>query len=444
MAGARNPEPPPATNNNMVSCQLCAKPFGKPTKLQRHLLQAHPVDVTIARDEVRDNAASSPGGGGSGGGSGDPPPLLNEDQRRADEGVQAALAAANLAMQIGNTGSGVECPQCLPDNRGRLFKNAIDLASHMISKHNIIPSDDDDDSDEEEEQEERKNRASGLVKAATDLNPAEIGLRERLVTADARTGGACHRFLATTAGAGPSAPASEVSEKLTDSRKRGLSIDASAQAGNEAKRTKLLCVDVSNDGAKAPAPRDIPSPALAIVPKPEITICNLEQDTLVVNPNKGSPANEAPKDAAPSAPPFELGVSAAKKEPTPVAADTRREPPVSLARSRSPPALETDEGTKVSDSHRESVLSAVDAVARDILAANQKSAGPGKRASQSTRPAEIQPTLIPVSGNPLASRAQFMTKGFDMDFTDICDFPSSVHPAYYRQAAVVENGDSKP
>jgi hypothetical protein len=414
VSSARKAEP-----LNMVACQLCAKPFGKPTKLQRHLLQAHPVDVTIARD----GRATSPGG-----------PALNEEQLRADEGVRAALAAANLAMQISNTGSGVDCPQCLPDKRGKIFKNAIDLASHMIIKHNIIPRDDDSDDDEESVQQ--------------GLDLFSVAARQHLI-ADAEV--ATRRAAETC----PALAASEISEKFA-SRKRTLP-DISSAGADGAKRTKLLCVDVSNDGAKAPIPREAVHPIPSLIPKPELKVCSTSVGSL----EPGSTSDKGADLASAEKPPGLARVTpeesthgnrVVKEElndagalrgetnlPTRAEEAMQEKEKATTATSKKPPVT-----PKTAESYRESVLSAVDTVALEILAAKQAAMRSVKGVTRPTLQTEALPSLIPVTGNPLASRAKFMTVGFDMDFTDICDFPSSVHRAYYRQAGTVQNGSAKP
>lgn len=211
----------------LVSCQLCEKSFRKRSKLQRHLLQDHPVDVTILRGRSPIDR------------------VWSEEQRKADEGVQEALAAANKAMACNIDGKGVCCPQCLPQKMEKLFLNVVDLASHMIGKHNIISSDSDSDGDDEGTSD-REQKSTLISEPCVSREYTNYSKLDECTT--------------------------EVSEKKLLSKR---TLPGSTEM--PVKRTKLLCVDVTNDGAVPPVSSNVGA-SKALVMKVEPVVAKREEN----------------------------------------------------------------------------------------------------------------------------------------------------------------------
>lgn len=337
--------------SSSLVCQICSKTFGKPLKLQRHLLKDHPLDISVMRDStVPSNSDQN----------------YSDAQRKADEGVQEALSEASAAIQAVANPAGVKCPKCPSQTRAKLFKNVVDLATHMISKHNIIPNDDTSEDD-----------------GAADRN---------------------HRLRHTTTRSTTTVE-SQVSHKLGQKRKLG---ETGPPEEPQGKRTRLLGIDVTSDTAVAPA--TVPSGMVRDhVAKPEP----------VASPSTAAAAAPT-KQAARSAAPRHVKTTDAH------VASSGGKPPVTPKRA-------TD---------RAALMRSVDNAAQAVLATQtaKVTTRPQQQRKTATPDAKTDPPLDDTP--PDAEQGNGMTEGFNMDFTDLCDLPSSVRRAYYRPIGAVDDCDA--
>lgn len=100
---------------DLIPCGSCDKSFRLATKLQRHLLEQHASKVSLSLEEDK---------------------FSNDPQRRAYLAAKCALDTANAYVAEVREGTAMPCPRCRPDEaKGKTFKVAIDLASHIIEKH---------------------------------------------------------------------------------------------------------------------------------------------------------------------------------------------------------------------------------------------------------------------------------------------------------------------
>lgn len=100
---------------DLIPCGSCDKSFRLATKLQRHLLEQHASKVSLSLEEDK---------------------FSNDPQRRAYLAAKCALDTANAYVAEVGEGTAMPCPRCRPDEaKGKTFKVAIDLASHIIEKH---------------------------------------------------------------------------------------------------------------------------------------------------------------------------------------------------------------------------------------------------------------------------------------------------------------------
>lgn len=362
----------------LIKCTICDVRFGMEAKLQRHLLKVHVVGVSVALP-VEGTAVS-------------------QEQRRAHMGAAAAIEAANKAMQTNGA-----CPHCLPSKKGKPFSNALDLATHIIAKH--FPGEESLSDDEEGKDEGVSLGAAHAPHRATGVGPI----------------------------------ASEISERLP--RGSGKRASLNLNVGNaeaRAKRTKLLCVDVSKPTAEVPLSVTLPDPPTARRPQPKLEPCMLEPKSSA----SAVSGKESRANGSGSMPPGALPVD---PEPAPTApkrpACAEVEPP-SVARtrqqSRTPPTAMKPPPTPKPPT---------------VAGSSEKKAGPSPVGSGSSLPAvsAVSAGAVIAPKDALASAASPMfglppgplgelpervvTRGFDFDFfADVSDFPSSVVKAYYRAA----------
>jgi hypothetical protein len=452
----------------LIPCTLCDKSFRLENKLQRHLLEVHVSGVSVPAEG----------------------PQVSDGQRRAHGGVQEALVKANAAMQAATDPAGAFCPVCAPDSKSKRFKTAVDMASHIISKHCQGLSDDDDH--------------DGGVAEATGA------------AADAANGATVRR-----SGRGRAAgPVSEISERVSTTRKRGAEPVADGYGVDAvAKRTKLLCVDVTKPGAVAPPPDTLPNPPRPVQPaaktEPSVEGDGLKSVRRGAAPDvRGPPAAPGPGPtpggtaarAAPEARPkpkeeaaasgkATVGEKRAAAEPArdAGAAAVKKVRPFSAqsARARAPISLVTPSAsTPQTAPAAKSTPSAPQAVAAPAgLALSASQCAPKRRTTSAGKPpttpknlasaskahsgpraaaavaAAARPLLVSVSAGAAAAAAavaapvaqtvlaelrplgglstKIVSRGFDLDFEAICDFPSSVTAAYYqssRQTETASNG----
>jgi hypothetical protein len=401
----------------LLSCTLCDKSFRLETKLQRHLLEQHVAGVSIAAER----------------------PHASEGQRRAHDGVKQALSVANVTMAKCSDPAGAVCPQCVPDAKGKKFKTPVDMACHILSKHCEGLSDDD------EEDGKESSAADGCD-----------GLR-------AERSGRCRETVAQ----------SERSERVSMTRKRSASA-VDVPADDVAKRTKLLCVDVSRQNAVAPPSETLPNPPKPAKPPAKIepavvdasAACvegpksksNLKRAAERVATQEGSdpkkrrlgaaektglrltfpalaekilPASES--HVRPSGRPANgetkpLPVTANRPPPTPKPGGSRTD----AGGGKSPELSQAGVGNHISKKAGDSRVPSVSCGTSAAMAA----AATAAVVATAPQPASLIPLSTPLGG--LSTR--IVPRGFDMDFGDIGDFPSSVERAYYRSSRKVETG----
>lgn len=384
----------PGGGRILIPCTVCDKKFG-PAKLQRHLLANHVEGVTV---ELPDRESVSDG------------------QWRAHEGVQKALGVANRAVANTSDPEGALCPQCLPDANDKKWKSPLSLATHIMSKH--------------------------FNELRDDVGEEHLDTRSKL------------------------AGEPEESERVSMTKKRSAcEVESPIEA--VAKRTKLLCVDMTQKGALVPPSETLPNPPKGVKPATKVEP-NLFDTSGKLDANVKRPAQEEapgpPGEAKkmkfstldPREPSSKLpvpGVSTvgnldnSGNITTPAASHSessgRREietasemtaPVPRTVTGNRPPLTPKANGTKtcakIGTKPIGNVLSpsganksTVEAVALAAAAAASVIA---------TDPAK-QPLVTEAS--PLGGLSKtIVSRGFDMDSGDICDFPSSVERAYYRSS----------
>lgn len=391
----------PGGGKTLIPCTVCDKKFGLESKLQRHLLLNHVEGVTV---ELPDRESVSDG------------------QWRAHQGVQKALGVANGAVANTSDPEGVVCPQCLPDASEKKWKSPLSLATHIMSKH----CDELSDMDSEENPDAQSNLAG---------EPEES---ERVSTTKKR-------------------PACEVESPVDD----------------VAKRTKLLCVDMTQKGALVPPSDSLPNPPDAIKQaakaEPDLLDANGKCDASVKRPAEeeepgdpglakkrklstpegleGSSKLTSPEQSVagrPDNPGDPTTPAASQSESSGQGAfETASKVKVSFPRTvtaNRPPLTPKASGTKslakVGAKPNDSVVSPAGASKSNVDAVALAAAAAASVIA--TDPAK-QPLVSEAS--PLGGLSKtIVSRGFDMDSGDICDFPSSVERAYYRSSRKVETG----
>lgn len=351
---------------------------------------------------------------------------VSDGQWRAHEGVQKALGIANVAAANTSDPEGAFCPQCLPEANEKKWKSPASLAAHIVSKH----CDELIDAHVGEQLDVRSN-------------PAGIPLEsERMSMTKKR-------------------PASEVDSPVED----------------VAKRTKLLCVDMTQKSAVVPPPQSLPNPPKSLKPttksEPNLLDVSEKSEALCKRTAEegelGTPGEakkqklstpetqklslklSSPENSAVSSgeTPQGLATSAASQSETAVRGMTGVVPAMKDLVSRTvtanrppltPKASSTKASTKVVQKPTDRKVSpASSSKSTEVAMALAAAAAASVIA---TDPAK-QPLVSEPS--PLGGLSRTVVpRGFDMDSGDVCDFPSSVVRAYYRSSRKVETGGEAP
>lgn len=386
---------------SLISCTVCDKKFGLESKLQRHLLENHVKGVTV---ELPDRESAS------------------EGQWRAHEGVQKALGVANGALAETDDPEGALCPQCLPDSNEKKWKNPLSLATHIMSKH----CDELSDADGNEQVEARSKLAEGL----------------------------------------------EESERVSTTKKRSARA-VESPVEDVAKRTKLLCVDVSQKGALVPPSATLPNPPKAIKPaaKAEPDLVDPVEKRVVTNKRPAEVCSSGilgdakkPKISSPKP----RGVTVKPSLPVPSAAralgefDGTTSPPASKAEDTERVTADPESGSKATvpktvTANRPPLTPKTSSAAKACTEAGAKPAVTSAPVGTNTAAEDAaalaaaaaatviattptKQTLV-AEPSPLGGLSRtIVSRGFDMDSGDVCDFPSSVERAYYRSSRKLESG----
>lgn len=128
------------------ACAHCSKRFGKPAKLERHLLDLHNGELRLSPERADQSAPSA-----------------------VSHLLAAAVAESNAVFQ--GRPAAAPCPRC--DTPHKPFRNARDLAQHLLAKHT--------------DEDEMRGTTDGVRKEGA-LHPAESEIsckRKRTVLQDA-------------------------------------------------------------------------------------------------------------------------------------------------------------------------------------------------------------------------------------------------------------------
>lgn len=393
---------PGGGKKTLIPCTVCGQKFGLASKMQRHLLENHVEGVTV---ELPDRGSVSDG------------------QWRAHEGVQKALGVANAAVANSSDPEGVLCPQCLPDANEKKWKSPLSLATHIMSKH----------CDELSDAQDKEQLDDGGSKLAGEP---------------------------------------EESERVSMTKKRPA-CDIESPVEDVAKRTKLLCVDITEKGAVAPPSETLPNPPSAVKPttkaEPDLLDpsgkCNANGKRSAEESVPGTPDEakkrklSTPELREPLSKPSLPGQSTTRQADnaegptTPAAsqsesagrgingtaAETKTPGPSTVTANRpplTPKANGAKASTKAGAKPRGSTVTPATATKSTAEAIALAAAA---AASVIATDSAKQPLVS--ESSPLGGLSRtIVSRGFDMDSGDICDFPSSVERAYYRSSRKVETG----
>lgn len=346
----------------LIPCGVCSKSFRLANKLQRHLLEQHASKVSLSSHEDE---------------------FSNEPQRRAYVAAKRALDSANLYVSKLGEGSDVPCPRCRPDEaKGKTFKVAIDLASHIIEKHSPGLSDDD---------------------------PA----------------------------------VSLISEAVATGTKRSVPEDSDDGEGSErvVKSSKLIGVDFTAATAVVPAAEFLPGPSVAsgqAKEEPDVATSGPPASAAQkeVNGNgkrAGSDVSTVHDGLGKKRKSLALGdpeQPVAKRPSQTTTVDAASKPSVLLSREAPPPTARKPPTTPKRPA----------AAAASAPNGGSSAIAPRGGVQLATSPSPSAEDE-PVETSPL--KRKFVTRGYDLDFDDLADLKSCVDLKYYAARKAATAGDSR-